>query len=262
MNDFHALLPQMTQIAQAAGDRLLDLYDPGSRPRDEGELFAAMQRNENVVSTLPDELRSLYPRAGYLADDFGDKTLPDGEWWVVDAVEGNVNHVHGIGEWCVTITLVADNSPVLAVVRQPVGDHTYTASLGHGAYLGTVPMHVSAKSDLAVAVALTGQAEHGQTDTHERIARSVGEMLGHSLLVRASVPSTFPMLAVASGHADIFWQYRPVLHGVAAGLLLISEACGRVSRIDGTPWTTGSSDILATNQPLSPRATTILAPLS
>jgi myo-inositol-1(or 4)-monophosphatase len=70
-------------------------------------------------------------------------------------------------------------------------------------------------------------------------------MLSRALLVRASVPSTFPMLLVAAGHNDIFWQYEPVLPGVAAGVLLITEAGGTVSRIDGSPWNPGSPDILA-----------------
>src|ERR1700743_2254216 len=61
--------------------------------------------------------------------------LPPGEWWVVDAVEGGVNYVHGLPEWAVTVTLLRDGQPVLTVVRQPVGDLTYTAVRGAGAYL-------------------------------------------------------------------------------------------------------------------------------
>jgi myo-inositol-1(or 4)-monophosphatase len=53
------------------------------------------------------------------------------------------------------------------------------------------------------------------------------------------------MLLVAAGQNDVFWQYEPVLPGVAAGALLITEAGGTVSRIDGSPWSPGSPDILA-----------------
>jgi myo-inositol-1(or 4)-monophosphatase len=52
------------------------------------------------------------------------------------------------------------------------------------------------------------------------------------------------MLLVATGQHEVFWQYAPVLPGVAAGVLLVSEAGGIVSRVDGSPWQPGSPDIL------------------
>jgi len=76
------------------------------------------------------------------------------------------------------------------------------------------------------------------------------------------VPSTFPMLLVATGQSDVFWQYEPVLPGVAAGVLLITEAGGAVSRIDGSPWTAGSPDILAAAPALHHAAAGALAAVS
>lgn len=259
MDEYIAVLSDVERVAHAAADNLLALYDPGNRPENRSELFAAMRRNENAVSGIRGDLELIRPRARWLPDELESTPLPSGEWWVVDAVEGNVNHVHGTGEWCVTITLVADGRPVLTVVRQPIGDNTFTATVGRGARLGSEVLHVSNKKDLADAIALTGQAEHGQTGTHSAIGRSISAMLGHSLLVRATVPSTFPILAVASGHADVFWQYQPVLPGVAAGILLVTEAGGSATHIDGTAWTPGGGDILITNASLTAPATDILS---
>ena len=116
-----------------------------------------------------------------------------------------------------------------------------------------------AKRALAAAVVVTGQAEAGQDDTYRRIGESVTAMLGQALLVRAFVPSTFPMLLVAAGQHDVFWQYEPVLPGVAAGALLITEAGGTVSRIDGSAWSPGSPDILAAAPGLHQAAADVLA---
>jgi myo-inositol-1(or 4)-monophosphatase len=138
-----------------------------------------------------------------------------------------------------------DGRPALTAVRQPTGDLTYTAVLGGGANLNGRPLRTSAKTVLDAAIVVTGQAEAGQDDTYRRIGQSVSAMLGEALLVRTSVPSTFPMLLVAAGQNDVFWQYEPVLPGVAAGALLVTEAGGVVSRIDGSPWGPGSHDILA-----------------
>ena len=240
------LLASVIKAATAAGDRLMAEFSPDARPDSRADMAAAGGHTEELVlGRLRPELASLRPGAGWVDDNLETTPLPPGEWWVVDAVEGAVNYVHGMPEWAVTVTLMRDSQPVLAVVRQPVGDLTYTAVLGAGAHLNGQRLQVSAKASLDAAIAVTGQAEAGQGDTYRRIGDSVTAMLDRALLVRTFVPSTFPMLLVAAGQNDVFWQYEPVLPGVAAGVLLIAEAGGRVTRIDGSPWSPGSADILA-----------------
>lgn len=257
---YSLLLEDVVRIADQAGARLLALYDPSHRPDGGPGMLAALHANEQASNAgLREALTALRPTAGWVADGLETAPLPDGEWWVVDAVEGNINHVQGTGDWCVSITLVRDGVPVVAVVRQPVGDLTYTAVRGRGAYLNGSPLRASAKTDLRTAIVATGQAEVGQVDTYRRIGDSITAMLHHALLVRATVPSTFPMLLVAAGHSDAFWLYRPTLPGVAAGSLFITEAGGRVTRLDGAPWTPGSPDILATTPDLQAAAIDALA---
>ncbi len=244
-------LAGMVRIAQEAGARLLAVYTPDARPADRDALVAAVQRNEEVSSAgLREALTMLRPEARWLDEALETTTLPDGEWWVVDAVEGNVNHIHGLPDWGVTITLVRDGMPALAVVHQPLGQLTWTAIRGSGARLNGQRLQVSTKSRLDAAIAATGQAEAGQSHTYRRIGDSIGAMLDHVLLVRAAVPSTFPLLQVARGQSDLFWQYAPVLPGVAAGILFVEEAGGVVSRLDGAPWQPGAADILVTTPKL------------
>ncbi|MDT8913389.1 inositol monophosphatase family protein [Amycolatopsis sp. PS_44_ISF1] len=241
------LLTAVTEAARKAGARLLTVHSPSARPSDRADLFAAVSRNDAVaLDGLRAELAVARPGAGWLEDEQETTELPPGEWWAVDAVEGNVNHVHGLAEWAVTVTLLRDGVPVLAVVHQPIGDHTYTAVAGEGAWLDGTRLRVSAKRDLGAAIVTTGQAESGQTATYRRIGDSVTAMLGRALLVRVSVPSTFPLLLLANGQNDGFWQYEPVLSGLAAGLLLATEAGATATRIDGSPWRPGSPDVLIT----------------
>ena len=244
--EYSGLLAAVVEAATEAGDRLMADFSPAARPASRADMAAGGRHLEELVlAELRPELARLRPGAGWVDDDLETTPLPPGEWWVVDAVEGAVNYVHGLPEWAVTVTLLRDGRPVLTVVRQPAGDLTYTAVRGAGAYLNGRPLRTSAKTDLDAAIAATGQAEADQRDTYRRIGQSITALLGRALLVRTSVPSTFPMLAVAAGHGDLFWQYEPVLPGVAAGALLITEAGGTVSRIDGSAWGPGSPDILA-----------------
>jgi myo-inositol-1(or 4)-monophosphatase len=191
-------------------------------------------------------LTTVRPQAGWVGDDQETIALPPGEWWAVDAVEGNVNHVHGLPEWCVSVTLLRDTVPVLTAVHKPVGALTYTAVRGGGAQLNGQPLHVSAKTELADAIVATGQAEAGQDSTYRRLGDSIVAMLSRALVVRATVPSTFPLLNVAAGHFDAFWQYETVLSGVAAGALLVTEAGGVVTDVQGRPWSPGVRDVLVT----------------
>ena len=239
------LLDDVTKVAIEAGDRLLAVYSPEARPAGRDELMKAAMRNEHAAAAgLRDALRALRPGARWLEEDNETGALPGGEWWVVDNAEGSVNHVHGMPEWGVSITLVADGVPELGVFRQPVADLTYTARRGHGAHVGGRRLTVSAKSGLDLAVVGTGQAEAGQAETYARIGRSVTALLRQAFLVRVTVPSTFPLLLVAGGHVDAFWQYEPVLPGIALGILAAAEAGGIVTAVDGSPWTPAAGTVL------------------
>lgn len=253
------VLAAVVEVTRQAGLRLLTHYDPAARPGSRAEMVAAGRRNEDSsLDGLREALESARPGAGWVAEDQETVPLPPGEWWTVDAVEGNVNHVHGLPAWCVTVTLLRDQAPVLAAVYQPVGDLTYTAVAGGGAFLNGQRLHTSAKTDLDAAITVTGQAETGQDDTYRRIGDSVTAMLARALMVRAAVPSTFPLLLVATGQNDVFWQYQPVLPGIAAGILLASEAGGTVSRVDGSPWAPGSNDVLVAAPALHAAAVEVL----
>jgi myo-inositol-1(or 4)-monophosphatase len=257
--DDRALLAAVTTAAQEAGARLLEVYSPQARPASRQDLFAAGRRNEEVsLAVLTPALAAARPGARWVDDDQETTTLPPGEWWSVDAVEGNVNHVHGRPEWCVSIALIRDGVPALAVVRQPAGDLTYTAVRGGGAFVNSQPLHTSAKTSLDAAIVVTGQAEAGQDDTYRRIGESITAMLSRALLVRATVPSTFPLLDVAAGQADVFWQYEPVLPGIAPGALLVTEAGGIVTDLRGEPWTPGAPDVLAAAPALHAAALDVL----
>lgn len=262
MDDLNALVPHVVRAAQGAGERLMGTWSPGARVADREELLGALARNEAASGPgLRRDLEGLRPGARWLGEDLETSPVPTGEWWVVDTVEGNVNHVHGLAQWCVSVTLLRDGAPVLAVVHQPVGEHTWTAVRGGGAELDGVPLAVSGKQGLDVAVVGTGQAEAGQDATYARIGASITAMLGAALLVHASVPSTFPMLAVASGQDDAFWLYAPTLPGVAAGVLLVTEAGGAATRVDGSSWAPGSPDLLVAAPGVHRAAVAVLTPL-
>ena len=257
-----SVLSGMHRAARTSGERLLASFPFRPAPLTLDEVYAAVAHNEAVSEAgLRDALVALRPGAGWAEDDQDPTTLLDGEWWVVDSVEGNINHLHGTDDWGVSITLLREGAPAATVFRQPSVDRTYSALAGAGAFLDGQRLTVSRTPHLAAALVATGQAEPGQTRTYRPIADSVAAMLETALLVQVSVPSTFPLARVASGQIDAFWQYDPVLPGIASGILLALEAGGAVSTLDGGPWTPGAPDVLVSNGLVHPEAVTALSSL-
>ncbi len=258
-----ALLPGTVAAVRAAGAHLRERFTPDARPGSLAEVTAAIHANDAAsLRFLREPLLALRPGAGWAEDELESGPLPAGEWWVTDTVEGNINHIHGMTEWSVTATLVRDNQPVLTVVHLPLGDDTYTAVRGGGAFLNGVPVRPSAKPRLDAALVGTGQARPGEDpDTFRRIGLSVTAMLDNALVTRVSVPATMQLIQVAAGRMDVFWQFSDVRSGLLAGALLVTEAGGIVTDTTGAPWSLASADFLAAAPALHPAAVDVLAPI-
>ncbi|MFC0431818.1 inositol monophosphatase [Kutzneria buriramensis] len=236
------LLTDVTAAVHRAGKALLAEYTESARPADRNDMARGGRHLDAIVTAiLEPALSAIRPDARWVGDDQEMTVLPPGEWWAVDPIEGGVNYVHGMDQWAVTVALVRDNVPVLAVVYEPVPDRTWTAVRGGGAYVNGQPLGVSAKKAVDAAIVTMTQP---RTKNRE-FGAAVAALLDRALFVRSTVPSTFPQLDLAAGHVDVYWQYECDLIGVAAGVLLVTEAGGVVTNLRGTAWQPGDADILA-----------------
>ncbi len=216
-NELTALLPAVTDAVMAASMTLRKRFSSGEAPPVDGQtLIAAIDANDAAVGDmLRTALLAIRPGSGWVEDEEGGGELPAGEWWVADPVEGNVNHVHGTAVWGVTVTLVRDGEPVLAVVYEPLQERLYTATKGGGAYCNDMPLQVSRKEDLRTAIVGTGQARPGEGPAvYAAIGPSIHAMLHTALLVRMAVPATFEILEVPSCRQDALWEFSARRHGL------------------------------------------------
>jgi myo-inositol-1(or 4)-monophosphatase len=261
--DDAALLPLVEAAVQQAALAVLARFDSHARPAHRADIGNMIAANDAVsLGLLRPALSAIHPTAQWDDDEAGRGQLPAGDWWVVDPVEGAINHIHGLPDWGVTATLVRDNMPVLTAVHLPVSGERYTALRGHGAWLNGKRLQVSLKTALNAAMVGTGQATPDEgTATYRRIGQSVAAMLEAALVVRVAVPSTLQLVKVAAGGQDLFWQYSQVRSGLLAGALLVSEAGGSVTDLAGAPWHMGSSGFLAGAPALSAAASAVLSKL-
>jgi myo-inositol-1(or 4)-monophosphatase len=246
-SDDQALLPAVVAAVQAAGKRIKDRFSPDARPHDLHDIGSMIHANDDVsLEIMRNALAKARPAIQWAQDEGGGGHLPPGECWVTDPVEGAINQIHGLTEWCVTITLVRDNVPVLTAVYLPLTDQTYTALRGGGATCDGMRLQTSLKTALNAALVGTGQAVPGESvDTYRRLGQSVTAMLSAALVVRVSVPATWQLIHIAAGRLDVFWQYSNVRCGLLAGALLVAEAGGKITDVDGQPWNLNSRHFLA-----------------
>ncbi|MET7682344.1 inositol monophosphatase family protein [Streptomyces sp. NPDC005423] len=249
VTDDAALLPAVAEIAERIGARVLARYSPDARPATRDDIMSVFgPMEEEAAEGVQAALAAIRPQATWLGEDEEEKLqgeLPAGEWWISDLVEGAINHLHGLTEWGTTITLVRDNQPVLGVVHQPIGNVTYTAVRGGGAYRDGTRLRASAKTDLKVAMMTTSQ-DGGEDQAQRRhIGKAFAAMLDSALLVRSTIPTTFPLLGVATGQYDAYWQFQPEMSGVGAGVLLATEAGAIATDLHGRPWRSGADLLVA-----------------
>lgn len=262
------LLPLVVAAVQAAGLAVQARFSFGfsfdARPADRQTIGAMIATNDAVsLGILRAALSKARPTAQWDDDEGGAGALPPGEWWVVDPVEGAINQIHGLPDWGVTATLVRDNAPVLTAVHLPLSGDTYTALRGGGAWLGGKRLSASLKTAFDAAIAGTGQAVPDEgSATYRRIGLSVTAMLEAALVVRVSVPATLQLVQVAAGRQDLFWQFSQVRSGLLAGALLVAEAGGSVTGLDGQPWHPGSGGLLASAPALAAPAVAILSSIA
>lgn len=259
--DDASLLTLAVAAVESAGQAVRARFRPDTRPASRHDIGALIAANDAVSQAiLHAALSAARPDAQWAGDEGGSGRLPDGEWWIVDPVEGAINHIHGLPDWGVTATLVRDNVPVLTAMHLPMSAETYAAVRGGGAWLNGKRLHASSKTELNAAMVGTGQAVPDEgSAVYRRIGNSVSAMLAAALVVRVSVPSTLQLVQVAAGRQDLFWQYSQVRSGLLAGALLVAEAGGKVTDLHGHPWQPDSSGFLASAPALMAPAVAVLS---
>ncbi|GGP95665.1 inositol monophosphatase family protein [Streptomyces roseolilacinus] len=244
MNEFRRLLPQVTDVAREVGEGLRERRSgiPATGPDVASVIEAFDEVDRPAVALLRERLGAVRPRAVWAPDEVGTMVGARGETWVCDAVDGAVQFLRGLPHWGVSITLVADARPVLAVLYAPQLDILYTAAEGAGARLNGRPVTTSSKT-LAAALACTSQPPHNLEP--ERAGASLTGMLRRALVVRNLGPTSLQVAQVGSGHVDVFWEYGRDVNNLLPGSLIAREAGAVVTDAAGAPWRLDSSSFVA-----------------
>jgi myo-inositol-1(or 4)-monophosphatase len=196
-------------------------------------------------------IRERFPLHGILAEEetagSGLRGRPDSEFlWIIDPLDGTTNFLHGYPMYAVSIAVVRGDELLAGVVHGTATGGQWYATAGGGAFLNGNPIHVSQSGNMARALIGTGFPFKvlGRMDEYLMQFRAV---LGASAGVRRAGAAALDLCHVASGYFDGFWELSLAPWDFAAGTLIIREAGGVVSAVDGELDVRASGSVLAGN---------------
>ena len=245
-----ALLNVMVQAAFKAGKSLgrdfgevqnlqVSLKGPGDY---------VSQADRKAEKLIRDELMKARPTYGFLGEESEEIIGTDGAHrWIVDPLDGTTNFLHGIPLFAVSIALERNGEIVAAVVLNPATDELFTAERGGGAFLNDRRLRVAARKNLSDAVVGCGVPHLGRGN-HGKFLIELRHAMGEVAGVRRMGAVALDLAYVAAGRFDGFWERDLMPWDMAAGVLLIREAGGYASDLEGGNAMFDTGTIVAGNE--------------
>ncbi len=197
--------------------------------------------------TLRDELARARPAFGFLLEEGGEVAgEKDAPRFVIDPLDGTTNFLHGIPHFAISIGVERDGALLAGVVYDPLRDEMFWAEKGIGAYVNDRRLRVSARDRLAEALVATGIPFKGR-EAHPQYPAQLETMMGKVAGVRRMGSAALDLAYVAAGRYEAFWEYGLMPWDLAAGILIVREAGGLVSEIEGEGDPYASGEVLAAN---------------
>lgn len=206
---------------------------------------AADRRAEEILFT---ELSRARPGFSFNMEERGRVEGTDSaNEWVVDPLDGTTNFLHGIPLFAVSVGLVRNGVPFAGVIFNPVTDELYAAEKGQGAYFNDRRLRVAGRRKLAECVVGCGLPHLGRGN-HSRFNRELAAVQTQVAGLRRTGAAAIDLAWVASGRFDAFWERDLSPWDMAAGIILIREAGGFVSDLDGADKVLEKGDVIAGNE--------------
>ena len=191
-------------------------------------------------------LRGAFPDDAILSEEHGAAAGSSGRRWIVDPLDGTTNYAHGLPVFGVSIALAAERRIVLGVVYDPTRDELFVGERGLGATLNDAAIRVSAATTLDASLLVTG-FPYNIRQTHDTNLAEYAVFSVRARAVRRLGSAVIDLAYVACGRFDAYWELRLGAWDVAAGGLLVEEAGGRLTGIDGKPMDVDAPTLLASN---------------
>jgi myo-inositol-1(or 4)-monophosphatase len=245
-----SFLPAMSAIAREAGALLLNYFHQKLKIEYKGDADLVTAADRASETLIRECISQQFPSHDVLGEEQGLNDKGSDYRWYVDPLDGTTNFAHGYPVFCVSMALESRASDTLAhriagVIYDPTRDELFSAAQGSGAHLNEQPIHVSKTERLKECLVATGFPSHKRHKNpnihfyHQITLRTHG--------VRRAGSAALDLCNVACGRFDGFWEFNLNPWDTAAGVLIVEEAGGKVTRFDGSPFQIDSRETLASN---------------
>lgn len=245
-----ALLNVMVQAAFKAGKSLArdfgEVQNLQVSLKGPGDYVSQADRKAEKV--IREELMKARPTYGFLGEESDETTGSDGAHrWIVDPLDGTTNFLHGIPFFAISIALERNGEIVGGVIFNPATDELFTAERGGGAFLNDRRLRVAARKNLSDAVVTTGTPHIGRSN-HGTYLVELRHVMGEVSGVRSMGSAALALAYVAAGRFDGYWERELNPWDIAAGIILVREAGGWVTDMEGGSNVIAAGELLAGNE--------------
>lgn len=245
---------RLESIVREAGSLFLEGYAARKEIRFKSPVDLVTQYDLQIEALLAPRLAEAFPGYTVVGEESGTAPLFPGKAIYIDPIDGTTNFVHGIPFCAISVGIWEAGAPVAGVVYNPVLDECFAAGAGKGATLNGETLRVGGTETLTNALIATGfpytKVERGED--FEWVMRSMRTLLPETRDIRRLGSAALDLCYVARGTFDGFYEVNLKPWDVAAGILIVQEAGGRISRGDGAPYTLDEHIIVASNGTLHP----------
>ncbi len=231
------LLDVAISAARKAGAITLRYFETSVEREEKDDKSFVTRADKEAEASILGEIKKHFPEHSILSEESGAEKKKSEFEWVVDPLDGTGNFVNGIPLFAISIAVVKNGVPVVAVVYQPVGDSLYTAEKGKGTTWKGKPVKVS-DGGSEHALITFGPGKKEKVRLNQLFARVEQFVKSKRYLGCTALELAYVARGGTEGYICLGlnrWDY-------AAGVLLVAEAGGTLSQFDGAPWQFGASD--------------------
>ena len=238
-------LPRMEQIAREAGALLLDFFHRRVKIEYKGDADLVTEADRSSEKLILERIRAHWPSHEVVGEEGARIETGSNYRWYVDPLDGTTNFAHGFPVFCVSLGLAFRDKREAAVVYDPTRDELFAAERSRGAFLNGRKIEVSKTPKLAQSLVATGFPSHKRHKNpniyfyHQLTLRTHG--------VRRAGSAALDLASVACGRFDGFWEFNLNAWDTAAGILIVEEAGGKVTGLQGRELAITDRDVVATN---------------
>ena len=237
-----------TESVLAAGAVLKDRWGKFNNVQEKGRQGDLVTEADKLAEAAVLKVLNLHlPNHQILAEESGALGNADSEYlWAIDPLDGTTNYAHGLPLVATSVGLMVNGVPTVGAVYNPFSDELFRAAKGLGATCNRRPIEVSDTEELSKSLLITGFAYDRRETTDNNYAEFC-HMTHLTQGVRRLGCASMDLAGVACGRLDGYWERGIQPWDMAAGIVILEEAGGKVTAYDGSPLDIASGRILATN---------------